>query len=96
MQRAPSSIAFGKISFSCSLILKCPISSNAQQIVSTEIDTLYSSKETAPRGWQKKEQMKKGLRVQVKRLLHNQSYDQIKDAVEKVEKYAIRHHVNEA
>jgi len=69
----------------------------ALQAMAVQIDRLYSAPETAPGGWEKKEELKKELRRHVKRLLHMElKYTPLKEAVEKVEEYALAHHVVKA
>lgn len=60
-------------------------------VAARDIDALYASPATAPRGWQRKDELKKDLRRLVKRVLPKIKYPAWKEAVEKVEDYALGH-----
>ena len=77
--------------------VKTPDGLTALQAMAVQIDTLYASPDPAPRGWEKKEELKKELRRNVKRMLHMElQYRPLKEAVEKVEEYALAHHTVKA
>ncbi len=58
-----------------------------------EIDQLYSSPETAPLGWHRKDQLRKELRQQVRVMAHQAGLISIMEVATRVEDYALRHYV---
>ncbi len=62
------------------------------QKVALDIENIYASDETAPIGWQYKEQLKKELRSQVKHIAFEAELDWQQVPVE-VEKFALKHFV---
>jgi type I restriction enzyme R subunit len=54
------------------------------------IDSLYSSDQTAPPGWHVKEQLRKGLRQEVRRILHPSGLPNWKDLPGAIEDYALK------
>jgi type I restriction enzyme, R subunit len=67
---------------------------NQLQKISAEIDELYGSEETAPKGWHEKEQMKKELRGKVRRMVHQLDIENWKEIPVKVEEFALKHYVS--
>jgi type I restriction enzyme R subunit len=59
------------------------------------IDELYSSDETAPPGWYLKEQLRKGLRQQVRALVFQLGLENWKEIPTKVDEYALKHYIRE-
>jgi type I restriction enzyme R subunit len=59
------------------------------------IDKLYSSNETAPPGWHLKEQLRKGLRQQVRGLVFKLGLKNWKEIPSKVDEYALKHYIRE-
>jgi type I restriction enzyme R subunit len=57
------------------------------------IDELYSSDETAPPGWHLKEQLRKGLRQQVRANVFNLGLKDWKEIPSKVDEYALKHYI---
>ena len=57
------------------------------------IDKLYSSNETAPPGWHLKEQLRKGLRQQVRALVFSFKLENWKEIPSKVDEYALKHYI---
>jgi type I restriction enzyme R subunit len=57
------------------------------------IDELYSSNETAPPGWHLKEQLRKGLRQQVRALVFSFKLENWKEIPSKVDEYALKHYI---
>ncbi|MBD2770986.1 type I restriction endonuclease subunit R [Iningainema tapete] len=57
------------------------------------IDRLYSSNDTAPPGWHLKEQLRKGLRQQVRALVFNLGLENWKEIPSKVDEYALKHYI---
>ncbi len=62
------------------------------QKAAREIDRVYASDETAPRGWHLKGQMKKELRGKVRRIVHPLKVENWKAIPEKVEAFALKHY----
>lgn len=60
--------------------------------VAERIDGLYSSPDTAPAGWHRKDQLRRKLRVEVRGLAHDAGLRDIKDVAARVEDYALRHY----
>ena len=56
------------------------------------IDVLYSSSETAPKGWQNRDQLRKELRQQVRLIAHEAGVNAFKDMPVPVEEYALKHY----
>ena len=56
------------------------------------IDDLYTSDDTAPKGWHLKEQMRKELRIQVRRMICKLDLKDWKFIPQKIEEYAIKHY----
>lgn len=54
------------------------------------IDSMYSSDQTAPPGWHVKEQLRKGLRQEVRRILHPSGLPNWKDLPGPIEDYALK------
>ncbi len=65
------------------------------QKAAREIDRIYASGETAPRGWHLKGQMKKELRGKVRRIVHPLKVENWKAIPEKVEAFALRHYARQ-
>ena len=63
------------------------------QKIAIDIDTLYTSKETAPKGWHLKEQMRKDLRATVRKIVHHQNIANWKEIPARVEEFALKHYV---
>jgi type I restriction enzyme R subunit len=57
------------------------------------IDELYSSDETAPPGWHLKEQLRKGLRQQVRANVFKLGLKDWKEIPVKVDEYALKHYI---
>ncbi len=57
-----------------------------------EIDALYLSDQTAPKGWQHREQLRKELRQQVRLIAHSAGVEEFKDMPVPVEDYALKHY----
>jgi type I restriction enzyme R subunit len=62
------------------------------QKVALEIENIYASDETAPIGWQYKEQLRKELRIQVRHIALDAELDW-QQVPNEVEKYALKHFV---
>jgi len=58
-----------------------------------DIDRLYASPDTAPVGWQRKDQLRKELRQQVRVMAHQAGLRDILEVAASVEEYALRHYV---
>ncbi len=58
------------------------------------IDELYSSDDTAPPGWHLKEQLRKGLRQQVRANVFKLGLKDWKEIPSKVDEYALKHYLN--
>ncbi|MDM8535946.1 type I restriction endonuclease subunit R [Desulfobacterales bacterium HSG17] len=65
------------------------------QQAAAQIDNIYTSEQTAPKGWHLKEQMKKDQRSMVRRIVLTLKIKNWKEIPEKVETFAIRHYVQE-
>ena len=65
--------------------------SNIQQLTK-DIDALYASDQTAPRGWQAREQLRKELRQQVRMKAHEAKVSDFKELPTPVEEYALKHY----
>jgi len=67
---------------------------NATQRLAEEIDGLYTSEQTAPLLWHQKGQVRKALRMQVRRLVNQAGFDRsdLKPVPLKVEEYALKHY----
>jgi type I restriction enzyme R subunit len=63
------------------------------QKIAVDIDALYTSKETAPKGWHLKEQMRKDLRATVRRIVYQQNIANWKEIPASVEDFALKHYV---
>jgi type I restriction enzyme R subunit len=63
---------------------------NTLKDLARNIESLYSSDDTAPRGWHLKEEMKKNIRQQVRRLIHPANLRSWKDVPTRVEEYALK------
>ena len=63
------------------------------KVLSEDIDTLYSSDQTAPPGWHLKEQLKKELRQQVRKAAHHAGLKEIKKVAALVQDYALKFYV---
>jgi type I restriction enzyme, R subunit len=63
------------------------------EALALEIDGLYSSPDTAPVGWHRKDQLRKELRQQVRVKAHQAGLKDIREVAARVEDYALRHHV---
>jgi type I restriction enzyme R subunit len=57
------------------------------------IDELYSNDDTAPSGWHLKEQLRKGLRQQVRANVFKVGLKNWKDIPRKVDEYALKYYV---
>jgi type I restriction enzyme R subunit len=57
------------------------------------IDELYASDTTAPVGWHLKNQLRKGLRQEVRYKAHQAGVTEVKEAANRIEEYALRHYV---
>jgi type I restriction enzyme R subunit len=57
------------------------------------IDELYSSDETAPPSWHLKEQLRKGLRQQVRANVFKLGLKDWKEIPNKVDEYALKHYI---
>lgn len=62
------------------------------QEIALHIDELYSSDDTAPRGWHLKEQLRKELRIQVRRMVCKLDLKDWKFIPQKIEEFAIKHY----
>lgn len=58
-----------------------------------EIDDLYASDQSAPAGWHLKEQLKKSLRQEVRRILHPSGLTNWKDLPVPIEDYALKNYL---
>jgi type I restriction enzyme R subunit len=65
---------------------------NLLQTLAGEINGLYSSDQSAPRLWQDRDQLKRGLRQQVREKLHDAGIENLKSIAEQVEDFALKHH----
>ncbi|MDE3037106.1 MAG: HsdR family type I site-specific deoxyribonuclease [Pseudomonadota bacterium] len=61
-----------------------------------DIDALYISDQTAPKGWQSREQLRKDLRQQVREQAHGAGIAAFKDVPAPVEEYALKHYAKVA
>jgi type I restriction enzyme R subunit len=61
-----------------------------------DIDALYVSDQTAPKGWQSREQLRKDLRQQVREKAHGAGIVAFKDVPAPVEEYALKHYAKVA
>jgi type I restriction enzyme R subunit len=59
------------------------------------IDELYSSDETAPPGWHLKEQLRKGLRQQIRAKVFKLGLKDWKEIPNKVDEYALKHYIKQ-
>jgi type I restriction enzyme, R subunit len=57
-----------------------------------QIDALYASDDTAPAGWHLKDQLRRELRQQVRYRSHQAGINEVKEAANRVEEYALRHY----
>jgi len=62
------------------------------QKIALEIDELYTSDQTAPKGWHLKEQMRKDLRMAVRSMVFKQDLRDWKTIPQKIEEFAISHY----
>lgn len=58
----------------------------------TRVDGLYSGDDTAPKGWQTRDQLKKELRQQVRAFAHQQGLKSFKEISVPVEEYAVKNY----
>lgn len=64
--------------------------------LASEIDELYSSSDTAPAGWHLKEQMKKGIRSKIRKMVYDSGItgpSDLKVIPKRIEEYALRFYV---
>jgi len=59
--------------------------------VATRTEHLYRSDATAPPRWQEKEGLRKSLRQQVRRIIHDFGLKNLKDIPEQIEEFALKH-----
>lgn len=61
-----------------------------------DIDVLYVSDQTAPKGWQSREQLRKDLRQQVREQAHEAGIEAFREIPAPVEEYALKHYAKVA
>lgn len=61
-----------------------------------DIDAVYASDQKAPAGWHRKDQLRKGLRQEVRHLAYEAGFAKIAEVASRVEDYALRHYVKVA
>ena len=66
---------------------------SALQELALEIDNLYQSDETAPVGWHLKEQLRKELRQQVRKMILSANLTEWKKIPQEIESYALKYYV---
>jgi len=68
---------------------------NLEQLTK-DIDALYASDQTAPKGWQSREQLRKELRQQVRMKAHEAQVSDFRELPVPVEEYALKHYAKVA
>lgn len=63
------------------------------ETLAVDIDHLYTSPDSAPVGWHRKEQLRRELRQQVRLKAHQAGLTDIREVASRVEDYALRHYV---
>jgi type I restriction enzyme R subunit len=75
-------------------LLEVVANDNSERLknLALDIDALYSSDQTAPIGWQNREQLRKELRQQVREIVHSFGVVAFKEVPIHVEEYALKHY----